>query len=114
MIALDDGALVRVVLAAGRVPRKVRGRWLQAVAERLEARGPCGYARTSAPSVERVRRTRARQRNGRCVLPVEVDHDRVLLALMASGRLSEGEALDRGKVLAALASVVSEWSARWE
>jgi hypothetical protein len=62
---------------------------------------------------ERQRRYYARRRSGRCVLPVEVDHDRVILALLESSRLSEEEALRRELVTRAVAEIVEEWAARW-
>jgi hypothetical protein len=39
--------------------------------------------------------------------------DDVILALLASGRLTDEQALDAKKVEAALADVVAEWARRW-
>jgi hypothetical protein len=36
MIALDDGALARIAIAAGSVSRRRRGAWLGAIAGKLE------------------------------------------------------------------------------
>ena len=61
MIALDDGALARVFLAATRVPRARRRQWLRGLAERLDP------PRAVIRSRERSRRKRERRRNGtRC------------------------------------------------
>jgi hypothetical protein len=61
----------------------------------------------------RQREFRRRQRHGLVVLPIEVDRDRVILALLASGRLSESEGLDPERVAAAVGEVLREWTERW-
>jgi hypothetical protein len=66
-----------------------------------------------SPSADRKRRYRARQRRGRVVVGVEVDRDAVLLALLASGRLGEAEALQPDQVAAALGDVIEQWARRW-
>jgi hypothetical protein len=60
------------------------------------------------------RRYRARAHNGHAIVRIEIERDPVLSALIVSGRLSEGGALDPRLVEAALADVVSEWSRRWQ
>jgi hypothetical protein len=57
---------------------------------------------------------RARQTLGLAILPLEVDFDAVCAALIASGRLSEREALDRELVTAAVGEVLADWVARWK
>jgi hypothetical protein len=47
MIALDDQALARIAIAAGRVPRQERRRWLRELAERMD---PGGGRRASGPA----------------------------------------------------------------
>jgi hypothetical protein len=61
----------------------------------------------------RQRRCRARQRAGVVPYVVEVPQATVVEALIASGRLSEGEALHRVSVEHALAAVLIDWAARW-
>jgi hypothetical protein len=54
VIALDDGALARVIVAAKRVAPEARGRWLQDLAAELDP----------SPAVQRLRAFRERQRDG--------------------------------------------------
>jgi hypothetical protein len=56
---------------------------------------------------------RARQREGRAVFRLELFHDRVVEALIVSGRLSEDAALRRSEVERGLAAVVEQWTERW-
>jgi hypothetical protein len=59
-------------------------------------------------------RLRQRQRNGRAVFRLEANHDLLVLALLESRRLTEGEALERERVEAALAAVLEQWARRWK
>lgn len=61
----------------------------------------------------RQRRYRLRQISGQAVLSVTVDFNDVVTALIASGRLTEDQAFDRGQVEVAVATVVGEWARRW-
>lgn len=60
----------------------------------------------TATPAERQARRRKRARCGRIVVAVEVSDD-VTAALIASGRLSEGDAKDRERIGAALSSWLS-------
>jgi hypothetical protein len=50
---------------------------------------------------------------GAIVLCLEVDAHGVAEALIVSGRLDEGAALDRRRVERALAAVLEQWAVRW-
>jgi hypothetical protein len=67
----------------------------------------------TARTANRQDRYNTRRRAGRTVLPIEVDHDAVVLALIESGRLSEDQALRRDLVSRAVAEIVTDWAARW-
>jgi len=54
-----------------------------------------------------------RQKHGQSVAKIEVDDIPIAHALIASGRLGEGEVLIRANRDAALAEVLKEWAARW-
>jgi hypothetical protein len=56
---------------------------------------------------------RARIRDGRAVYKLDVDRDRVIEALIVSGRLSEDAALRRSEIERELAAVVEQWATRW-
>lgn len=70
-------------------------------------------ARTPSIAAQKKRRQRQRQRAGVVVLPIEVIEDDVAAAMIASGRLSEGQALDRAALARELAGVAAEWTRRW-
>ncbi len=61
---------------------------------------------------DRQRRYRQRQRRGQAVYRVAAD-DRVLLALLRSGRLTDTQALDRTQVEKEFADVLLQWALRW-
>jgi hypothetical protein len=61
---------------------------------------------------DRQRTYRQRQRDGVAVYHVPASDD-VLLALMASGRLTEEQAMDRQRVEQEVVAVLSEWARRW-
>jgi hypothetical protein len=62
---------------------------------------------------DRQARWRERQRDGRACYRLELSRDRVIEALLASGRLSEDAALRREQVERELACVIDEWAGRW-
>jgi hypothetical protein len=61
-------------------------------------------------AAERQRRRRERERRGEEVLQVPVRTNPVVEALLKSARLTEEEALDKRKVEAAVAEIVTEWA----
>jgi hypothetical protein len=54
-----------------------------------------------------------RQRHGEAVLALRCEYFPLIEALLASSRLTEADALDRGQVESAVAEVVRDWIARW-
>lgn len=62
---------------------------------------------------ERKRLERARRRAGEDAYRLALRTSDVVEALLASGVLSEGEALRRQSVEAALAEVLHQWAGRW-
>jgi hypothetical protein len=106
MLQLNDGGLACLVRAARTVPWRERRRWLKNLADRIDP------APRSAAS-ERKARLRARVAAGRCVLAVEVSEHDLAAALITASRLSEADALDRGKLTEAAAALLREWSERW-
>ena len=62
---------------------------------------------------ERKRRERERRKAGEDVYRLSLCTSDVVEALIASGALSEGEALRRKSVKAALAAVLHQWATRW-
>ena len=100
MIALDDAALARLCIAAGRVPWEEREQWMERIAGKLE---PSADAR-------RARAYRRRAASGRVVLPIAVDHAAVVNAAIASGLITEAAALDKRNLAAALAEQLDVWS----
>jgi hypothetical protein len=91
MIALDDGALARLCIAATAVAPERRGAWLEDVAVRLE------QARRSAcsPGARHTAAWRARERAGRCLLKIEVDEAELVVALVDACLLDPRIADDR-------------------
>jgi hypothetical protein len=62
---------------------------------------------------EKKRRQRARERRGEAVLRVTVQEHELVEALIVSGRLTEGAALDRHEVEEAVGKVLQVWAKRW-
>jgi hypothetical protein len=83
MLALDDGALARVMIAATAVPPGRRRQWLRELSAKLDP--------PRTPAVRRQARWRARQRDGSAVYRL-------------TGRVIEVEALDHARVERALAA----------
>jgi hypothetical protein len=100
MLALDDGALARIVIGATRIAPSQRSRWLKKLAFEFEGHRPSSTA-------QRLRRFQARRKNGqRCYRVVEdqVDLEEMLLA---SGTLAPADREDHSKVEAALSRFIS-------
>jgi hypothetical protein len=64
-------------------------------------------------SAARQRRARARRKCGEVVLRVLVHEHDLAQALLASGRLTEGQTLDPARVEQELSRLISDWSRRW-
>jgi hypothetical protein len=62
---------------------------------------------------ERARRSRRRRARGRAIFRVEGDETEVVMTLIASGRLSEDEALQHAAVEKALSEMTADWIVRW-
>jgi hypothetical protein len=62
----------------------------------------------------RKRRFRERQKHGLIYLPINVPHYRFVAALIASGYLSETEALDAQKLAKAAEQVIADYIQCWE
>jgi len=106
VIALDDAALARLVIGAGRVPRERRSRWLRSVALRFEGR-------PRSPGATRSARYRERLQTDEVVIPVAVNANDLAAALVGSGVLSVADAHDRQKLAQALGMQVRDWAAGW-
>jgi hypothetical protein len=81
-----------------------------------EARQGCQdgrQARSTAPAAVRARKARWRRRSGLVSLSVELHEHKLAEALIASGRLSPEQALQRDLVARELGRLVDDWCARW-
>src|SRR5262249_53952984 len=65
------------------------------------------------PAAVRQRKTRARRRQGMVSLRLDVHEHRLCGALIASGRLTEAQALERPQIERELAKLVDDWIRRW-
>jgi hypothetical protein len=66
-----------------------------------------------SPAGLRQKRSRARRRNGRVLVKVEVDEFRLIDALQAAGRLRGDEGLQRAAVEREAAALVADFVRRW-
>jgi len=126
MLALTDQALARLVIAAGAVPVRKRGRWLRHLAAQLEPApasngdgaklgGAAQSAAQRAPGrdgrisngARRMRAHRSRQAAGRVSLRIECDLNVTSEALFAAGLLSEDEIDDAAAVARAVERVIA-------
>ena len=84
------------------------------VLTRTDAANGAGLSeRHRGQAAGRMRRHRARERNGRVVLRIEAVELDLVHALIASGALAHGDADDRHKVERAVERLLSDWSAAW-
>ena len=97
VLALSDAALARLCISATAIPERGRRRWLRRVARELE-----GY-RPSAVAL-RVRKTRARRRQGQASYRVTLDAVDLEELLLSSGVLLPEQTDNHNAVEAALAS----------
>jgi hypothetical protein len=95
MLAFDDAALARLVIAASRIAPAQRGRWLRRVARELEDNA------RKRDTARRVRECAQRAKAGRRKVWVEIgpdDED----TLMAAGALGEWDFDDRKAISKAI------------
>jgi hypothetical protein len=111
VLALTDEALVHLCIAAGRVPARMRGRWLRQLAQQLEppphVHAADGYNITISNGARRMRAHRSRQAAGRVTLRVDIDFNATSGALFAAGFLSETEIDDAAAVARAVERVIA-------
>jgi hypothetical protein len=69
--------------------------------------------RSNTPAAIRARKSRARRKVGMRTFQVEGDEHRLAAALIASGRLTEEQALSRALVEGELAKLLADWASRW-
>jgi hypothetical protein len=103
MLALDDGALARLAIAATAVPADKRDAWLQDLARTLDPPPPNRWAR---------RRARLKRNPYAAMLKVEVDLLALSQTLLLSGWLEprhDGADHEVGEVAAALQLAIDEW-----
>jgi hypothetical protein len=62
----------------------------------------------------RQRRSRARRRAGLVLLKVEADEHRLAEALIACGRVTAAEGLQRSRIEQEVSELVQDWITRWE
>jgi hypothetical protein len=62
---------------------------------------------------KKQRNYRRRQANGLAVLRIAVKHHELVAALISAGRMSDTEALDRGRVERQVSRLLEEWRATW-
>jgi hypothetical protein len=109
MLALDDAALARLCIAATAIAPQERGRWLKRVALKLEPK-----ART--PAATRQARVRQRRKVGQHVYRLELRDlavEGLIEMMLATGRLTERDALDHARVELELARLLEEQGATW-
>jgi hypothetical protein len=76
-------------------------------------RGDACSAPKRTGAAVRQRRSRSRRTRGMIMLRVEVHEHSIAEALIVAGRLTDAEALCRGRVERELAKVIQEWASRW-
>jgi len=119
MLALSDEALARVIRAARQVSWKKRHRWLKEIADRLDPPVPTvvpSVTKARSPAAARQARVRQRRRNGVHMyrLPLrDVCVEGLLSMMIASGRLTERDALNHQRIEAELARLLEAQGARW-
>ena len=102
MLAFDDQAFARLMIAATAVPAEERGRWLQDVAYRL------GPPRLTA-AAQRQERRRRRAERGLVVLPVEVQFVELSERLVEEALIGAWDADNREAVGEALSRIIRRW-----
>jgi hypothetical protein len=100
VLGFSDIGLAYLAIAASAVEPSRRSRWLKQLALELEGHPP-------TPSARRLRRHRARQRNGQCVYRVTMDQVDLEELLIAARTLSSNARDDHAAVEAALQRLLS-------
>ncbi len=105
MLALDDQALARLMIAATAVPESKRGKWLKGIAAEFE-----GPVRSNAKYAAAYRE---RHRRGHIAIKgLSVNEYYVVGALIASGALTKEESRNPRTVTAAIARHLNAWGKR--
>jgi hypothetical protein len=90
MLALSDGGLAHLCIAATAIAPGRRARWLEKIAQTLEPRSAPNL-QPAASATQRgaayTARCRARQREGKVLLRIEIDEADLVCALVGNGRL---------------------------
>ena len=114
MLALDDGALARLAIAASRVDPRERGRWLRAIAGKFEAlcEGdiPAGED-DRTPEARRKALERERQDNDLHLCKLWLSGgtlQRLTEQFILDGWLTPGQADDHGRVEKAIAFLLEQ------
>ena len=93
MLALSDGGLAHLAIAATRVPRARRRAWLVGVARQLE-RGEPVKPIPLAPSTLRTRVWRERRERGEITLRIRANEADLVVTLVAHGAVNVNRADD--------------------
>jgi hypothetical protein len=91
VLALDDGALARLVIAASAIPPRRRKQWLRQLARQAEP-PPC------SPGARYTAAWRRREKAGRFLLRLEMDEAALVVGLVDCGVLDPLKADDRGAI----------------
>jgi hypothetical protein len=122
MLALTDSALARLCIAATRMRAGERKRWLRDLAAKLDPPSEIPEQKISRKQAERASaarrqaQVRQRERNGVSIhqlLLRDICVEGLLNMMLATGRLTEREALDDQRVDAELARLLEEQGERW-
>jgi hypothetical protein len=110
MLALDDAALARLVIAASAVPHGKRRRWLRELAQDLDGDPE---RRRRAKSMHRYRQRQAK--GERCYRVVVSDRgmEDVISGFVRVGRLSEAESLQLEALERALGTLIEDIGKLW-
>jgi hypothetical protein len=112
MLALDDGALARLMIAATGISPKKRTRWLRELATKLD--GPTIATVTNgarSPAAVRQAKVRANRKAGQHHYGMWLSDRAVcglIMRLVLDGRLTEAQAMKPRLVAQALAALLEE------
>ena len=110
MLAFSDESLARLVRGARQVSWRKRGKWLRELARELDPPA------VRTPAAARQARVRARRKNGLHVYRLELRDlavEGLIEMMLATGRLTEREALNHQRVETELAGMLEEQGQRW-
>src|SRR5262245_5434954 len=120
MLAFSDESLARLVRRARDVPWRQRRAWLHELADKLDP--PIDQERSTettvprSPAARRQARVRARRMNGVHVYQLELADlavEGLIEMMVATGQLTETQALDHQRIEAELARLLEEQGERW-